>query len=798
MSIWEALARAKSGRMVWLSVALLAMLLCGVAMSTMAQAQDSAALEPRSFDIPAQPLTEALIQFGRQAGLQASTDPRLVLNLRSAPVAGVMTWQQALGTLLAGTGLTYRLNGSLVTLERAVAEPESGPLRLGDITVTARRTEELVQDVPGSVFVLPSQEIEESNIEDLEDLALFTPNVNLGDAGERRFIDISIRGISNLTGTQTSGPTVGVYLDEVLLNPTGSTIGVDPNLFDLERAEVLYGPQGTAFGRGTIGGAINYVTRKPTEDFEAEIDGEVGSHPDGMVRGVINGSLTGDRNLMARLVAFGRYDDGFIDTPNIGGSSDEQDYGGRLSLRSQPMDRLTLDLSGSFDRTVYRVPNLATRDSIEGDGNLEFLVTRDGEHRIDRALVTFRGAYDFDAGTLISNTSYLDTDVKADSDADLTEFDSGFSERPSTESAIGQEIRFESEAFSVPLLGQTSFLLGANGAWADETTRFKGFAPNGVLGFEIDTGREVFDIGSFGEVRFRPIEKLEVAVGGRFTYNEVTVSQAGFEDASQSFTNFSPKASLLYDWTDDLSTYALVSTGFKSGGFNALGTGALSGREFDSETAINYEAGVKSRWFDDRLFVNASAFALFYDNIQVPETIAVGLSNVTVLDNAASARSLGGELGVAALPLEGLQLNLNYGYADARFTDYEDSPRGDLSDEPLPNAPRHTLSFIADYSHPVFDDFADAFIRSEYSFTSSFKNVLAPTRPNFDAYDVLNLRIGLRADRFDIEAFVENVFDEIYVTGITGASGFTDALGVSEPLEVGTPRRFGIRARVRF
>ena len=758
-----------------------------------------AASSPLPVTLPAMPLDRAVTELAEQTGLIVGGDAGLLRGKTSPPLDGTYTSTEALRLLLQGSGVAFEVVGdNAVTLFRQDSSNDVGPIRLDPVTVTARRTEELVQDVPGSVFVLPSQEIEESNIEDLEDIALFTPNLNVAETGERRFINISIRGISNLTGTQTSGPTVGVYLDEVLLNPTGSSLGIDPNLFDLERAEVLYGPQGTAFGRGTIGGAVNYVTRKPTEEFEAELDSEVGSHPDGMLRGVINGSLTGDRNLMARLVAFGRYDGSFIDTPNIGGSNDEQDYGARLSLRSQPTDRLTLDLAGSFDRTEYRVPNLATRDSIEDGGDLEFLLNRDGENRIDRALVTFRGAYDFDAGTLISNTSYLDTDTKSDNDADLTELDFGFAEGSRTQSSTGQEMRFESEAFSVPLFGQTSFLLGVNGTWADESLGSKFFDPSGAFVSELDVGKDVFDTGAFGEVRFRPIERLEVAVGGRFTYNEVEVSQAGFEDASRSFTNFSPKASLLYDWTDDLSTYALISTGFKAGGFNALGTGALSGREFDSETAINYEAGIKSRWFDDRLFVNLSAFALFYDDIQVPETIVIGTDVFSPIDNAASARSLGGELGIVALPLEGLQLNLNYGYADARFTDYEDSPLGDLSDEPLSNAPRHTLSFIADYSHPVFDDFADAFIRSEYSYTSSFRDTLSPARPTFDAYDVLNLRLGLRADRFDIEAFVENVFDETYVTGITGITNIADTLGVSDPLEVGTPRRFGVRARVRF
>lgn len=753
--------------------------------------------DARSIDIPAQPLGDALRALSRQTGLQFFADSDLTRGIAAPAVSGRMTADQALEQLLAGSGLSHRLDGSLVTLERAVAERESGPLRLGDITVTARRTEELVQEVPGSVFVLGSEEIEKSNVEDLEDVALLTPNFNITETGDRQNIKISIRGISTLVNTSlVSAPVIGVYLDEVLLNPTGSSSGIDPNLFDLERAEVLYGPQGTAFGRGTIGGALNYVTKKPTEDFEAELEGELGSHPDGMVRGIVNGSLTGDRTLMGRLVAFGRYDDGFIDMPIIGGSNDEQDYGGRLSLRSQPTDRFTLDLAGSFDRSENSGPSWATVDSLEGDDDLELRANEEYDQRIDRRLVTFRGAYDFDSGTLIANTSYLDVETSNRADLDASEIDFGFFTIDTSDDSIGQEVRFESAPFPVPLLGDTSFLLGANGTWAESKTEYEIFS---LAISELDFGTKVFDAGVFGELRFRPIESLELAAGGRFTYNEVKASQAGFEDVSQSFTNFSPKVSILYDWTDTLATYALISTGFKSGGFNTLGTGPLSGRAFASETAINYEAGIKSGWFDDRLFVNASGFALFYDDIQVNEVVVLNpTTNALAIDNAASARSLGGELEVAALPMDGLQLNFNYGYADARFTDYEDAPNGDLSDETLPNAPRHTLSFVADYSHPVFDDFADAFIRTEYSYTSSVQDVTSPFRTKFDPYDVLNLRLGLRADRFDIEAFVENAFDEKYATGEIGATALRAASGVSDVVEVGTGRRFGVRARVRF
>ena len=761
-----------------------------------------------SIDIAPQPLSDALRALGRQTGLQFFAGSELTQDLTAPSVSGRMSADEALRRLLDGSGLTYRYSDSdVVALERNRVVAESGPIRLDPITVTARRTEELLQDVPGSVFVLPSEELEKSNVQDVEDVALLAPNVTATETGSRASSSISIRGISDLTGVRGTSPTVGVYIDEVMLNPGSSTAGIDPNLLDLERAEVLYGPQGTVFGRGTIGGAVNYVTKKPTEDFEAELDGELGSHPDGLTRGLVNGSLTGDRTLMARLVAFGRYDDGFIETPNIGGSVDSQDYGGRLSLRSQPNDRLTLDLAGSFDRTVYRAPNYATLESVEGDGDLEFLINRDGENSVDRGLVTFRGTYDFDFGTLISNTSYLDLRNRLDQDSDWTQVDIFVGDSETNQTSVAQELRFEGEPFAVPVLGETSFLLGANTMWYEEDLDVDIFtgADSLLIGQPPGTSvplspstEEIFDLGVFGEFRIRPIEQLELSLGGRFSFTDIEVAQEGLETASQTFDAFTPKASILYEWTDDLSTYALISTGFKSGGFNALGTGPLDGREFDNETAINYEAGFKSSWFDDRFFVNASGFALFYEDIQVIQRLNLSGFDATAIDNGASARSLGAELEVAALPVEGLQLNLAYGFADARFTDYEDAPGGDLTDERLPNAPRHTLSLVADYAYPVLDDFADAYIRTEYSYTSDFTTTADANREFLDSFDVLNLRLGLRADRFDVEVFVENLFDEKYITGTTGGGTLAPVLGVSPPFEVGTTRRFGIRGRIRF
>ena len=757
-----------------------------------------------SIDIPSQPLSDALRALSRQSGLQFFAGSELTQGLTAPAVSGRMNADEALRRLLSGSGLTYRYSGAdVVALERNATPPDSGPLQLGTVTVTARRTEELLQDVPGSVFVLPAEEIEKSNIGDLEDLALRTPNLSITESGSRDATRVTIRGISNINTNRASAPTVGIYVDEVMLNPTGTPIGLDPNLFDLERAEVTYGPQGTAFGRGTVGGAVNYVTKKPSEKFEAELEGELGSHPDGLLRGVVNGSLTGDRRLMARFVAFARDDDGYIDTPNIGGSLDAQDYGARLSLRSQPTNRLTLDLAGSFDRTEFRSNNLATRDSIES-GDLKFLIDTDRNTRLDRGLITFRGSHDFDLGTLISNTSYLEVVSEFDGDGDDTELDIFRFDSRNDQTSFAQEFRFEAEPFSVPRLGETGFLIGVNGLWADESIEFSQsagddspFAPPGTTSF-FANDEEVFDLGLFGELRFRPVAPLELALGGRFSYTEVKASQVGFGSASANFRAFTPKGSALYDWNDNLSTYALISTGFKSGGFNAFNTGPLSAREFDNENAVNYEAGFKSNWLNERLFVNAAGFVLFYDDIQVISLLP-SPPNTTVVQNAGSARSIGGELEILAQPAEGLVLTVAYGFTRAKFTDFEDAPTGDATGQRLPNAPKHTLSVVGEYVHAVFDNYADAYVRAEYSYTSDFTLIPQVGAEVFNSYDVLNLRVGLRADRFDLELFAENVLDEEYVTGGSGPGSFLAGLfGVSEPLEVGTTRRFGVRGRMRF
>ncbi|WP_421710067.1 TonB-dependent receptor domain-containing protein [Algihabitans sp.] len=781
---------------------------------------------PMVIAIPAQPLAQAIVTFNVQTGLQIVAPADLLAGLSTSGLQGSYTPEQALQQLLAGTGLTHSYaDANTVTLERAAVQPESGPMRLGDITVTARRTEELLQDVPGSVVVLTDEELERSNLQDTAEVLLRLPNVGFIDNSNPANLNLSIRGISDLSGDGSS-PTNGVFSDGILLNPSGGASGINANLVDLERVEVAYGPQGTAFGRGTLGGAINFVTKKPTDEFEASLETELGSYPDGRATAIVNAPILEDGLLSARLVAFGGISDGFIDFAE-GSDPDSvgrDDVGARLSLRSRPTSRLTLDASLSFDRTEFDTSNAVSTASVEDEDlvtGADFLE----ENSLNRVLASFQGTYDFDVGSLRSTSSLFLTDLDSSDDNDFTALDFTTGTTSVNERAIAQEFRFESDSFDLPSqTGEIAFNLGTSFSFnrrdvsgildpGADTFRVigerRGVGPLPDDGSTIgnSSSRDIFNFGLFGDLRWRPIPDLEIAGGARFSFDRVkqegesvstglsalTTPSVPFESGEANFTAVTPSASIKYDWTDDFSTYLAFSTGFRPGGFSST---IVSFSSFEEEKVRSYEGGFRASLFDDRLLVNGSGYLLDYEDIQVELLNTVGGVTTSVVDNAAEARSVGAEIGISALPIESLRIDTQIGINFAKFTDYPDSPFGDLTDRRLPNAPVHTFSIAGDYEHPrEILPGARGFLRAEYSLRTSFNDNLDPDAPGFDGFDLLNLRVGLRAEGFAFEAFVENALDETYATG---SAGFASALGGPRIVEVGPTRRFGVRARLQF
>ncbi|MEM9783216.1 MAG: TonB-dependent receptor [Pseudomonadota bacterium] len=738
--------------------------------------------ETARYALPAQALDTSLTALAQTSGLEIVFTAETVSGLSAPGLSGVFTPEEALDRLLAGSDLdAVFVDARTVTLAQAAPPTEAlddGPVLLDEIVVTTRRTEERLAEVPGSVVVITGQEIERSNVRDTDDVILRLPNVSFVGGASPVDLNVSIRGVSNLAGFSASGPTNGIFVDGFLLNPTGGRTAINPRLLDLERVETAFGPQGTAFGRGTIGGAINYVTRKPTQDFEASFTGEIGSFPDG--DGTVRLNLPLGEATAARIVAFGEASDGFVDLDAVDDpdSVRRDGAGGRLSLRHAPSDRLTLDASISFDRTRFDGVTSATAESF-ADGDPVSEVDFIDDSTLERLLVTGEAAYEFGFGVVRSKTSFLSTDNDLRLDSDDTAEDSAITLSNFEERSIAQEFRFESSAFELPPgFGTVSVNAGvsfsfnrfdqlSDSVFGDDTLVFFAESAGGLLpsalsfvlggdpfnpdpalflvtpgavpGLLADAGldigvtrsdftQDVANLGVFGDVRWRPVEELEIAAGARFHRDRVRATGEQFStdttaslvdlgglidptgaifgdlltiiapiapfEGEEVFTAVTPSASLRYDWSDDFSTYVSFGTGFRPGGFSFTTAGILS---FDEETVRSVEAGFNASLLDGRVAIRGSGFFLDYDDIQIlaaDPVEATGTVEIFVT-NAASARSVGAEFGVALAPVEGLRIDVNSGINFARFTDFEDSPFEDdlgnaidLSGTRLPNAPR--------------------------------------------------------------------------------------------------------------
>ncbi|MEM8836468.1 MAG: TonB-dependent receptor [Pseudomonadota bacterium] len=765
-------------------------------------------------------------------------------------------------TTVSSLAIIAALSGHDAVAQTATDESD---FELDLVTITTRRTLEDLQDVPGSVTVLTEERLERSNINNTDDVILNTPGVSFTENASPFDLNVSIRGITDIVGASGTGPTNGIFLDGFLLNPTGGTASINPQLVDLEQVEVAFGPQGTAFGRGTLGGAINFRTKKPTDELEYSLELEAGSFADGRGVAVANLPIFKDGLLSTRFVLFGDISDGFIDFASLTDpdSITSDNAGGRFSLRSQPTDRLTFDFGINFDRTNQDASFSATQESVAAGDPINDANIAEGQN-IDRLVTTANIVYESDLGAFKSNTGFLDTDIFSDlSDTDNTSVDFLTGTSVSSEQSISQEFRFESDEFSLPEgLGKISFNIGTSFSFSEDeldsatlpgTETLSAFtgglpfltqvgflaaaglldpttplpllpgevadalatSPEELGALETVSSTSVNNFGVFGDIRFRPIDKLELAVGARFHRDSVTVESTtalsgvfaiptlGFTASdfasTEVFTAVTPNASIKYDWTDDFSTYVSFSTGYRPGGVFAS---SVSIDAFDEERVRSIEGGFKSTWFDNRLLVNASGYFIDYEDIQVAIIEAVstpsGTIAVTTVDNAAAARSIGSEINITALPFDGLRFDAGIGVNFATFTDFTDSPFGDLTGTRLPNAPVNTFSLVADYEHPepVFKDLK-AFVRAEYNFRTEFANLLDPSLITFDGFDVANFRAGLRGENMSITAFVENAFNEVYTTGSTSllAAGF---LGADVAVDVGPTRRFGVVGSIKF
>lgn len=689
-----------------------------------------------------------------------------------------------------------------------------------EVIVTAQKRAESLQDVPIAISAFNQDMLKEAGINGIDNVAQFTPGFSL-TSYNKSSPQPYIRGI----GTNSSGAgddaSVAMFIDDVYISRAGA---YDSNLFDLERVEVLRGPQGTLYGKNVVGGAINITTRKPnTENFEASVRVDAGNFDKRSLQAFVSGPLSD--TLAAKASYSNSQRDGFVtNTVTNNTLRDEDSQAGRFGLLWDASDELSVswnaDASKVRESGVGRVligepllgmpalgPSLGKRDKTE--------TTNDGFTNRDIWGTSVKVEWEQDYGTWTSVTAYRTSDYDFQDDlvpaldlltgANLNYFTNYTEER---EKQISQELRLASNSDSA-----LEWTVGLY-YFKDEIDRLETWDTSlvgtllgvGISRGQVDGSNETDSKAAFAQLSYN-LDDWRFTVGGRYTREtkDATLVGAGFEpiylgltapfsaQASKSWSNFSGKFSIDYTGMENALVYFSMGEGFKSGAFNSIaGTKAKAEEALNPELATQMELGIKSQWFDNRLRVNAVAFDIVYEDLQVFH--AVGLD--VFVENAGEANSRGVELEIIALPVENLELSGSYSYLDARYDTFI-TGGVDNSGNQLTRAPKNSYTLSASY-HLAAASFGDFNFRVDYinqglmhmSVSNSDIAIL-------EGYELFNARIELLAkeDDWEVAVWGKNLADKEYSIHSADLSN----LGSATRSDIqGDPRTFGVSFTYNF
>jgi iron complex outermembrane receptor protein len=712
---------------------------------------------------------------------------------------------------------------------------------LEEIVVTAQQREASLQDVPIAISAFSEADIQKNMFRDVTDFVGRTPNASFISNGARSRREISMRGVTNFVNSNQARrtSTFGFYMDGFNL----ASSSINPPIMDIQRIEVLRGPQSTYFGANALGGGISVTTNAPTtEAVEGSLMVDYGRFDTMDLEGVLNVPIIKDK-LAARINYKDFSTDGNIRNINPQGGGNDADYEYvRASVLWTPTDRLsvTVNYSDASEDVGMRegVPS-GVFSTFAGDVLYANFPDRNGDGLADpdpdgvgffpenQDKVNFnspqsvgtdfeywigRVDYDFDTMRFTSITGYMESDFFLQGDIDGGSGDYFNEFRTIPRESLTQEFRLQSTG-DTRLEWNIGLYYAEDEGFIDNKTFVGEAQPFGLpVGFLIDSEEsysesEIYAV--FGQVNYALTDRLTVTFGGRYSEEKIFTDISGFGGGlsqeltvDDTFEDFSPMVAARYDLTEDSSVYATIAKGFKSGGVQVS---PLPGAEtYDPEELWNYEVGYKADLLGRTLRVNAALFYMDWTDLQTAFQQA-GLNEngdfiiFGGIDNADSAESYGAELSVTAAPTAGLILNLNVGYLQAEyneFTAFIDGENRVLDGLTIPNSPEWTVSADAEYTVALREGL-DAFFRGEYIFRDSLRSTTAALiREGFPwevpSYDVFNLRVGLEGENYTLTAYVENLFDDTYFT-----NAYQKAFSGGLHIEPGV-QRYGVRLRYNF
>ncbi|MBL8267691.1 TonB-dependent receptor domain-containing protein [Steroidobacter sp.] len=827
-----------------LRVSIAAAVAYGGVVTLAAAAESAAAIVRHNVHIPQQPLDAALKALAQQTGVQIVRFSDAVKgDAIVGPLDGAYSIDQALQELLEPHGLTYRLLNSraymvisaevgtpkttaapgptLLQKERAAESAEiSGSLE--EIIVTAQKVEERARDIPMSITVLTGRDLQTLGATQLADFANTVPSLNFTSSGVGQ-TQVNLRGI---TSGYNVSPTVGIYVDDVPYGSStafvaGAQLALDVGLFDMNRIEILRGPQGTLYGASTMGGLLKYVTNAPdTTAFRGTARTNMFNTEEGGVgydaSGAVNLPLTQDRAAL-RVGGFYRHNGGYIDNLTLNDEDvDQADmYGGRLDLLFAPSERLSVRLT-AFAQDIDRDGSIAadfvrfTGVAVDGELEQRRLFGEPFEQRFRLVSSTLKYAFDF--ATLTSISSYQST--RSDAITDFSALYVPAFGGPSVFSAVGLIRNADTDKFTQELRLSASgrvvdWLVGA--FFTDEDSaqfqQLVAYDPNGARSavnlLTLNVPSRYEEYAGFGNLTFHLTDRLDLTGGVRYARNSQGQAQNGsgvlLDQVPERRSNDGVAtylANVRYRLTDYVRPYFRFATGYRPGGPNSV-VNDLDGRPlaaatFDADRLTSYEVGLKVGSADRRLSADLAVYHIDWDDMQIT-AIRNGLG---VIANAAEARSRGAELTVLAMPVPSLTVMGAFGYTDAELT--QDAPDlGGVAGESLPDAPKVTAALSADYRFGVggYDAFAGTTLRYIAERNANFDRSVGMPQYDLPDYSTVDVRTGVVLGGARVHIYCKNVGDERgQLSAITGTSLYGGPANVS----VLQPRTFGVGVDVSF
>ncbi|WP_241262775.1 TonB-dependent receptor [Parahaliea mediterranea] len=728
-----------------------------------------------------------------------------------------------------------------VALAAGVTAP-SAMAQIEEVVVTAQQREQNLQDVPISISAFTSDAVDKNMFRDVTDYVMKTPNASFTSAGARSRRDISIRGVTNFVGQNNAirTSTFGFYVDGFSV----SSASINPPMMDIERIEVLRGPQATYFGRNALGGGISVTSKKPTNEFEGSIMADYSRFDTVDLEGVLNIPII-ENVLAARVNLKHAESDGNIENINPrGGGNDSKYKYAKASVLYTPNDALTVNVFGSYaDENVGMregVPSgvfstfaggtlFADFPDLDGDGLADPDPDGVGFYPDNQSKVNFNAPQDvgtefkylvgrldyaFDTMTFTSITGWMESDFFLMGDIDGGSVDYLREYRTVPRESISQEFRLQSDDSS-DLSWNVGLLYAKDEGTMDNKT-YVGDAglpnfglPGGFLIDSEDSEHESENWAAFGQLDYMVTDRLTLSAGGRYSEETKTSTILGFSGAlvtevsyEDTFRDFSPKVAANYVMSDEISLYATISKGFKSGGVQDAPF--ESAQSFDPEVLWNYEVGMKAELLDRRLRLNTALFYMDWEDMQASfqQAGTDDEGNFILfggIDNAEKATSQGAEISGTAMLGEDFVVNFGVGYLDAKFdtfTAYIDGQNRVLDDRTIPNAPKWTASADAEYGFQVGADLR-GFVRAEWNYRDEVRpSTTALINSGFPwevpSYDVVNLRAGVENDTYSVVAYIENALDEEYYTNAY-QKAFMSGLFIEPSYQT-----YGVRVKYNF